>query len=85
MLWCQFPEDLQLWDHDTAERCRQQLPQIARAAMENHLLPAMFHAPLGRYLDGDPAIAELIDDDDRLLLMLSDLRDFIGLQQRGYL
>jgi hypothetical protein len=48
-------------------------------------LPPMFQAPFSRFLDGDPGVREVIEDDDRLLLLLSDLRDYLVLLQRGYL
>lgn len=83
--WCQFPEAPTEWDHDAAERCRQLLPQIASAAMDVGKLPPMFHVPLSRYLNNDPTIVEVIDDDDRLLLMMSDMRDYVSLMLRGYL
>lgn len=83
--WCHLAVDCREWSHDTAERCRQLLPQIAHAAMAVSALPPMFHAPLSRFLAGDPAVREVIDDDDRLLLMLSDMRDYLALLQRGYL
>jgi len=84
LAWCQFPAQPDAWGHATAEGCRQILPRIAQAAVMVDDLPAMFMTPLRRYLDGDPRMAELIDDDDRLLLMLSDLRDYLTLIGRGY-
>ena len=81
--WCRFAALPSDWNHETAERCRQLLPQIAAAAIKVKL-PSMFHVPFSRYLNNDPTIGEIIDDDDRLLLMLSDLQDYLDLMQRGY-
>lgn len=83
--WCHLAVDCREWSHDTAEQCRQLLPQIARCAMTVSALPPMFQAPFSRFLDGDPGVREVIEDDDRLLLLLSDLRDYLVLLQRGYL
>jgi hypothetical protein len=85
MAWCRFPIRPEAWDHATAERCRQLLPQIATAALAVSDLPPMFRVPLSRYLGSDPRVDEIIGDDDRLLLMLSDLRDYLNLMKRGYL
>lgn len=85
LIWCQIAEQPGAWDHATAERCRQLLPQIATAALCVTALPPMFHEPLSRYLYNAPSVAEVIEDDDRLLLMLSDLRDYLSLMKRGYL
>ncbi len=83
--WCQFPAQPAAWDHAAAERCRRLLPQIATAALAVSDLPPMFHSPLSRYLYNAPSVSEIIDDDDRLLLMLSDLRDYLTLMKRGYI
>ncbi len=82
--WCQFPADPAAWDFAAAERCRRLLPQIATAALVVSDLPPMFQQPLSRYLYNAPSVSEIIDDDDRLLLMLSDLRDYLILMRRGY-
>lgn len=81
--WCRFAALPSDWNHETAERCRQLLPQIAAAAIKVKL-PKMFHVPFSRYLNNDPTIGEIIDDDDRLLLMLSDLQDYLDLMQKGF-
>jgi hypothetical protein len=83
LAWCRLPAQPTEWDHTTAERCRSLLPQLAAVAMEVEL-PAMFAQPLSRYLYNAPSVAEIIDDDDRLLLMLSDLGDYLDLMSRGY-
>lgn len=83
--WCRLAVDCREWNHDNAEQCRQLLPQIAHSAMAVSTLPPMFQVPLSRFLAGDPGMREVIEDDDRLLLMLSDLRDYLSLLQRGYL
>ncbi len=85
LAWCRIPADPREWDHATAERCRQQLPRIAAAGMKVRRLPPMFSNPFSRYLNNDPSIGELFDDDDRLLLMLSDLVDYLSLMKRGYM
>ncbi len=85
LMWCRFPDQPDAWDHTTAERCRQLLPQIASAALCVVDLPPMFYSPLSRYLYNAPSVAEVIEDDDRLLLMLSDMRDYLQLMKRGYL
>ena len=83
--WCRFPAHPDAWDHYTAERCRQLLPQIAKAALAVRELPSMFHTPFSRYLMNDPSIGEIVNDDDRLLLMLSDMRDYLLLMKRGHI
>lgn len=81
--WCRLSGQPEEWDHITAERCRQLLPQIAVDAVSLKL-PVMFRVPLARFLDGDPTISEVINDDDRLLLMLSDMQDYLTLKKWGY-
>ena len=85
LVWCQFPAQCDAWDSATAERCRQLLPQIARSALEVDGLPSMFHTPLCRFLQADASVDEIVNDDDRLLLMLSDLRDYLVLMKLGYI
>ncbi len=67
---------------EVARQCRTAWKQIAAIVPPNSRLPKEFLYPFRGYGRKDLAALELFDDDRRLILCMSDLRDYLQLQRR---
>lgn len=66
---------------DVAGQCRTAWNQIAAIVPPNSRLPKEFLYPLRAYARNDEGAQRLYQDDRRLILCLSDLRDYLQLMQ----
>lgn len=66
---------------DIARQCRTAWNQMSAIVPGNSRLPKEFLYPFRAYARGDKAAQNLFNDDRRLILCMSDLRDYIQLIQ----
>lgn len=67
---------------EIAERCRTAWQQIAKVIPSSSQLPSEFVQSLRALLHDDPIALELLQDDRRINLCVSDLRDYLQLIRR---
>lgn len=67
---------------DVAERCRTAWKQICMIVPANSRLPREFCDAFRAYAGNNPAAVELFSNDRRLILYMSDLRDYLQLMRR---
>lgn len=67
---------------DVARQCRTAWNQITAVVPSNSLLPKEFLYPFRAYARKDQAAQNLYNDDRRLILCMSDLRDYLYLMVR---
>lgn len=66
---------------EVAERCRTAWKQIVAVVPKSSRLPKEFLYPFRAYARSDQNAINLFDDDRRLILCMSDLRDYLELMQ----
>lgn len=67
---------------EVASRCRIAWNQLAAIVPPNSRLPKEFLYPLRSWVRKESAVQDLYHDDRRLILCLSDLRDYLQLMRR---
>lgn len=66
---------------EVAEQCRVAWKQLVAIVPSNSRLPKEFLYPLRGYHRSEPFAIELFDDERRLILCMSDLRDYLQLMR----
>ncbi len=69
--------------HEVASRCRIAWKQMAAIVPPESRLPKEFLYPLRGYNRHEPVALELFADMRRLILCISDLRDYLQLMRRN--
>jgi hypothetical protein len=67
---------------EVARQCRTAWKQICATVPHNSRLPKEFLYPFRGYLRNEVSAMELFDDERRLILCMSDLRDYLQLMRR---
>ena len=66
---------------EVAMQCRTAWKQVVAVVPQNSQLPKEFLYPFRGFLRGDKDAIELFEDRRRLILCMSDLRDYLELMQ----
>lgn len=66
---------------EVAAQCRTAWKQTVAVVPQNSQLPKEFLYPLRGFTRGDKDAIELFEDERRLILCMSDLRDYLELMQ----
>lgn len=69
---------------EVAEQCRTAWKQVVAVVPRSSQLPKEFLYPFRGYIRGDRNSVDLFNDDRRLILCMSDLRDYLELMQMQY-
>lgn len=69
---------------EVARQCRTAWKQIAAIVPPNSRLPKEFLYPFRGYARGDQNSIDLFNNDRRLILCISDLRDYLELMRMQY-
>lgn len=67
---------------ETAAQCRTAWQQICTILPGHSSLPGEFRNTFGAFNEGNPQVWEMYLDDRRLILCISDLRDYLLLMQK---
>lgn len=81
MQWNRLAESDFAESAEVAERCRTAWQQLCAVVPVNSTLPKEFVVPLRAYLKDETFALELFESDRRLILCMSDLRDYLQLMR----